>query len=157
MAAYQKYTRIVAGQFVTVSMSTPTDAQDAGDVIAATQVVAGCAPANDVPMVLNSVTIIDTDDQKAAVSLILFDANTTLGTEDSAPDIDDTEALTVQGIVEVAAADYKDLGGASVAHRSGLGLVLRPVTGTDDIYMALMSSGTPTYASGVLTVRLGFL
>lgn len=146
-------------RFVTVSMTVPTDAQDAGDVIAATQIVAACTPGNDLCGTLHSATIIDTDDQKAALSLIFFDANTALGTEDAAPDIDDTEALTLQGFpIEFAVADYKDLGGASYAGRSGIGMIVKPATGTDDIYMAILLGGAAaTYASGIITVRLGFL
>lgn len=149
----------ICPRFVTVSMTVPTDAQDAGDVIAATQVVATCCPGNDIPTTLHSVTIIDTDDQKAALYLVFLDANTTLGTEDVAPDIDDTEALTLQGApIDFAVADYKDLGGASYAGRNGLGMVLKPATGTDDVYMAIVLGGVAaTYASGVITVRLGFI
>jgi hypothetical protein len=146
-------------KYVTVTMTTATDAQDAGDVIAATQVVATCTRGDDMMSILHSVTLIDVDDQKAKLRLVLFDANTSLGTEDSAPDIDDTEVLTVQGFVDIAVADYYDLGGASVAHKSNLGIVVKPASGTDDIYMAIYSpdTSTPTYAGGAITVRMGFI
>jgi hypothetical protein len=146
-------------QFVTVSFTTPTSALAAGDVAAATQVVASCTRANDTHAILNSITLIDTDDQKAKLRLMLFDANTALGTEDAAPDIDDTEVLTVQGYVDIAVTDYVDLGGASVVNKSNLGIVVKPATGTDDIYAALYTpdTSTPTYASGIITVRMGFI
>lgn len=144
-------------RYVTVSMTTPTDAQDAGDVIAATQIVAACTPANDVPAILHSATLIDTDDVGVNIKAVFFSANTTLGTEDSAPDIDDTEALTVLGIVDFAAADFVDLGGSKYNTKSNLGLAVNPATGTDDIYMALYSPTGGTWASGVITVRLGFI
>lgn len=146
-------------QYVTVSMTTPTSALAAGDVYAATQVVATCTQANDVCAVLHSCTVIDTDDQKATLRIVIFDANTALGAEDAAPDIDDTEILTVQGHITVEATSYVDLGGASYAHQSNLGMVVKPATGTDDIYIAIYghAASTPTYASGVLTVRLGFI
>jgi hypothetical protein len=146
-------------QYVTVTMTTPTGALAAGDVYAATQVVATCTQANDVLAVLHSMTLIDVDDQKAALRVVLFDANTALGTEDAAPDIDDTEVLTVQGTIDVAVADYIDLGTSSVVHKSNLGIVVKPATGTDDIYMAIYGhlTSTPTYAGGALTVRLGFI
>lgn len=149
----------VPTKFVTVSMTTPTDAQDAGDVVAATQIVAACTPGNDLNAILQSVCVIDTDDQKALLTLVFFSANTALGTEDSAPDIDDTEALTVLGTVQIVAADYIDLGGASIANIKNVGLAVTPASGTDDIYMAIYThaTSTPTYASGVLTVRLGFI
>jgi hypothetical protein len=146
-------------KYVTVTMTTATDAQDAGDVIAATQVVATCTRGDDMPAILHSVTLVDVDDQKANLRLVLFDANTSLGTEDSAPDIDDTEVLTVQGIVDIAVADYIDLGTSSVVHKSNLGIVVKPASGTDDIYMAIYTPAVsaPTYATGALTVRMGFI
>lgn len=146
-------------QFVTVSMTTPTDAQDAGDVVAATQVVAACTPGNDFKALLQSVTVIDTDDQKANLRIVFFSANTALGTEDSAPDIDDTEILTILGWVDVLVADYVDFGANSVAHKSNVGIVVTPATGTDDIYMAIYThtASTPTYPSGIITVRLGLI
>jgi hypothetical protein len=147
----------VATRFVTVSMTTPADAQDAGDVIAATQIVAACTPANDVPSVLQSACLIDTDDVGVNIKAVFFSANTTLGTEDSAPDIDDTEALTVLGIVDFAAADYVDLGGSKYNTKTGIGLAMVPASGTDDVYMALYSPTGGTWASGVITVRLGFI
>lgn len=145
-------------QFVTVSMTTPIGALGAGDVVAATQVVAACTRANDVAAFLDSITLIDTDDQKAILTAVFFSADTALGTEDAAPDIDDTEALTILGSVEFIVADYIDLGGASYATKKNVGLAVLPATGTDDIYMALYTplTSTPTYASGIITVRLGF-
>lgn len=145
-------------QLVTVSMTTPTDALDAGDVVAATQVVTSATRFADAPAELYSLTVIDTDDQKAILTCVFFSANTSLGTEDSAPDIDDTEALTILGSVEIVAADYIDLGGASYATKKNIGLIVSPASGTRNIYMAIYTpvTSTPTYASGVVTARLGF-
>jgi hypothetical protein len=144
-------------RFVTMTMTVPSDAQDAGDVIAATQIVAACTPANDVPGVLHSATLIDTDDVGVNIKAVFFSANTALGTEDSAPDIDDTEALTVLGIVDFAAADYVDLGGSKYNTKTNIGLAVVPATGTDDIYMALYSPTGGTWSSQAITVRLGFI
>jgi hypothetical protein len=148
---------IPATKFVTVTMTTPSDAQDAGDVIAATQIVAACTPGNDLPGLLQSACLIDTDDVGVNIKAVFFSANTTLGTEDAAPDIDDTEALTVLGIVDFAAADYVDLGGSKYNTKTNIGLAMVPATGTDDVYMALYSPTGGTWASQAITVRLGFI
>ena len=147
----------VSPRQVTVTMTMETTALDAGDVSAATQIVAACTPGNDICGVLHSISISDPDDQKAALTFIVFNANTTLGTEDAAPDIDDTELLTCQSFVEIATTDYKDLGTGSIATVNNLGRIVKPATGTDDIYIAIMNTATPTYAGGALTVHLGFL
>jgi hypothetical protein len=146
-------------KFVTVAFTANADAVDVGDVVAATQAVAACTRGDDMPGILHSLTLITPQDVKAKLRIVLFDANTALGTEDAAPDIDDTEILTVQGMVDIAVADYVDLGGASVAHKSNLGIVVKPATGTDDIYAAIYTpdTSTPDYAGGDITVRFGFI
>jgi len=60
--------------------------------------------------------------------------------------------------VENVVADYIDAGGVSYVCKENIGLVLPPAVGTRDIYMALYTpaTSTPTYASGIITVRLGF-
>ena len=144
-------------KYVTVDMTAETTAVDAGDVVAATQVVAACTPGNDVPAVLHSICLIDPDDQGAELTLVFMSANTTLGTEDAAPDIDDTEAQTVLGTYTIATTDYKDLGANKVATIRNVGLPVLPASGTDDIYMAIYATATPTYAGGHIYVRLGFI
>jgi hypothetical protein len=145
-------------QFVTVSMTTPTDAQDVGDVVAATQVVTNATEAINVPAMLESITVIDTDDQKAILTAVFFDADVAFGTEDSAPSISDANSLNILGSVEFVVADYIDVGGASYATKKNVGLIVSPAAGTRNIYMALYTpaTSTPTYASGIITVRLGF-
>jgi hypothetical protein len=145
-------------RYVTQTFAIQTTALDTGDVIASTQVIANACPAADVPVELVSMVFIDVDDQKAIASVVFFDDDTVLGTEDSAPDIDDTEALTVQGVIAMAVADYVDLGGASVVTKTNIGLILKPKSGMRDVYAALYTpaTSTPTYAGGAITVRYGF-
>lgn len=147
----------VPTKYVTVSMSTPAGAMAAGDVIAATQIVAACTSGNDIPGLLQSAVLIDTDDVGANIKAVFFSANTSLGAEDAAPDIDDTEALTQLGVVNFAAADYEDLGASKSNTKTNIGLGVIPASGTDDIYMALYSPTGGTWASQVITVRLGFI
>jgi hypothetical protein len=146
-------------RFVTVSMTTPTDALDAGDVVAATQVVSNVTKVKGRAAVLSNLTLIDTDDQKANLNVVFFNANTSLGTEDAAPDIDDTEVLTVVGYVSILSTDWLDLGGAAVVTKNSLNIVLPTATDSDDLYMAIYTpaTSTPTYASGIITAKLGFL
>jgi hypothetical protein len=145
-------------RYVTQTFAVQTTALDTGDVIASTQVITNACPAADVPVELVSFVLIDVDDQKALCNVVFFDDDTSLGAEDGAPDIDDTEALTFQGLVAIAAADYIDLGGASVVTKLNVGLILKPKSGTRDVYAALYTpaTSTPTYAGGAITVRYGF-
>lgn len=148
-----------------VSLTTPTGALADGDVMAATQEIASFFTENGGRGVLQSVVAIDTDDQGIAFDLVFFNANTSLGTEDSAPDIDDTEVLTVLGIVSIGVDDeaspyhspFIDLGANRVATRNGIGLHMEAGAATTSVWVAAITRGTPTYASGVVTVKLGFL
>lgn len=149
-----------AGAFIDVISVTPTvlnaDALDAGDVAFDSAEVAGAVRVSAGKSLLQSLVVIDRDDQKAQLRLVFLGANTSLGTKDSAPDIDDTEALDVLGTIEVAAADYIDLGANSVATIRNIGLLLKPTTGTS-VWVAAFTSGTPTYTTGGLRLKLGLI
>lgn len=142
---------------LTVSLTVPTGALTAGDVLAATQEIANFMRVNGGTAMLHSVVVVDTDDQGAEIDLTFFDANTSMGAEESAPDIDDTEILTMRGGVNIATTDYKDKGGSKVATKTNIGLMLKAGTLDTSMWIAATTPGTPTYASGVVTVLLGLL
>lgn len=146
-------------QYVDVTLTTDTSAYASGDLIADTQIVAVATRANDAKAVLHSITIIDQDDQKAALYIYLLSANVSMGTENAAPSISDANALEILGPpIAIAVADYYDLGGVSIAGKDSIGKIVKPATGTDDVYVAVVNgTGTPTYTASGLKLRLGFL
>jgi hypothetical protein len=81
-----------------------------------------------------------------------------LGTENSAPNISDTDAQGLQRICNIASGDYIDLGGCRIATVTGLGLVVEAAEGTTTMYIgAITRGGTPTYAASDLTLQIGLL
>ena len=140
---------------VTVVLTLSTDAYADGDVLAATQEVAGAVSVNGGSGVIQSIVIQDDDDQAGILDLIFFDANTSIGTENSAISMADND--TVTGIQEVVAADYVDMINSQVAHFENVGIVIKGASGTTSIYMAAASRDTKTYTAAGLTVRLGIL
>jgi hypothetical protein len=145
-------------QYVDVTFTLDTSAYGSGDLIADTQVITNACPAAGVPAVLHSVHLIDEDDQKVAVDLVFFDANVSMGTENSAPSITDANGRSCLGVVSIAAGDYKDLGGVAIATKDSIGKVVKPATGTADIYVAIVSNAsTPTYTASGLRGRFGFI
>ncbi len=145
-------------QYVDVTLSLDTSAYGSGDLIADTQAVASAVYQNNAKGVIQSVTVVDEDDQKAAIDIYFLSANNTLGTENSAPSISDANARDILGFVSVAAADYKDLGGVSVACKTGVGIVVKPATDTTTIYVAVVSNAsTPTYTASGVKLRIGVL
>lgn len=141
---------------ITIDATVDTNALADGDVAFATQEVAGFSTAADITSILQSVTVIDPDDQGIGIDLIFFSGNTTLGTENSAPDIDDTEVLTVIGRVQVGAGSFYDLVANRVACVYGIGLPMKAGTG-GSIWMAGIARGAPTYAGGHIYIKLGVL
>lgn len=144
--------------FVDVTLTLDTSAYTAGDVLAATQVVSNAVPVADGVTILQSIALTDINDQGAAFDLHFFSANQSLGAENGAPDIDDTEVLDYLGTVAIGTADWIDLGGAKVACIKNIGLTVKAASGTRDIYVgAVNGAGTPTYTASGLKLRLGFL
>jgi len=134
-----------------VTLSLDTSAYTAGDVLAATQ-----SFDLEQAAVLQSLVVIDKDDQKAALDLWFLDADVAIGAENSAPNLSDANAVNLLGRIPVAGADYFDFGGVSLAVYRDLYLPLRPALGTKLSYIAAVNgAGTPTYTAAGLVIRLG--
>ncbi len=140
-----------------VTLSTDTVAYASGDLIADTQQIDAALRVSDGKGVLQSITIIDEDNQGVALYILIMRTSTSLGTENSVPNISDANLTAgLIGIVPVATTDYITLSGAKVACIKNIGLPIQAVTGTDDIYIAVLNAtGTPTYTATGLEMVLG--
>jgi len=141
---------------VTVTCSLPTGALTANDVMFDTQEIAGAARTSGGQVILESVTVLDKDDQGAEFDLLFLDANTSIGTEDSAVSISDSDAEDIVGIVNVAEADYADLINSQVATVKGIGLEMQ-ASGSTSLYVAGVTRGTPTYTASGVIIKFAFL
>ena len=106
---------------------------------------------------LMSITAQDLDAQNSALELILWSSNPVTSTlnNDATIDIADAELPFHCGSANVAATDYKSYTDNSVGTVRNIGL---PV-GTDtqnDLWMTLVSRGTPTYTADGLSLILTF-
>lgn len=143
-------------RLVDVTLTLDTNAYTAGDVLAATQLVENAVRDKNQIDTLESLVVIDEDDQGAAFDIYFFSANSALGTENAAPNISDADARNLLAIVSVGTGDYKDVGGAKVAFFRDLGILLKPATDTTNIYVGVVNgAGTPTYTAAGLKLRLG--
>ena len=142
-----------------VTLTCDTAVYADGDVLAATQEVAGVCE-NGYPVALWSVALLDKDDQGAALDIYFLRTNVSIGTENAAAGITDAVADEVLTVVSIAAADYTDMGSSQFAIKNagddGMGVVLFP-DGGDSIWVAAESGGTGTYTAAGLTLKLGFL
>ena len=143
---------------VTIAPTLAAEAHSAGDLLFDSTEVANAVRANGSTAIVESITVIDKGDQKAEINLIFANAATDFGAPGGVPDPDDTEALTVLGIVNVASTDYVDLGANSVATVKNIGLLLKAGAATTSVYLAGVAVGTPTPAStSDLQISIGFL
>lgn len=139
-----------------VTMSCDTSAYASGDVIADTQVLSGFFRATDGTATIQSITIVDEDDQGVALDVHFLQSNVAMGTENAAPSITDANARYSLGFIAVGTGDYKDLGGARVACVKNVGLPVKAATGTQDLYVAIVNgAGTPTFTASGLKLRIG--
>ena len=143
----------------TLAMTTDTAAYASGDLIADTQQLDAFFRKTDGTGVINSINIVDKDAQGVAFYIVVMKTSTSLGTENSAPNISDANmAAGFQGIVTLAASDYKTISGAKVATIRNIGLPVKAVAGTDDIYVAILNAtGTPTFTATGLELSFGVL
>lgn len=123
-----------------------------GDLLEVTKVVQRAGDS----AILQSVSVIDVDDQGAGLDLVLFDRSVTLSAKNAVWNTSDADMLFAQGLIRVAAADFIDLGGNRIATKPLLGLGVKPNSGTS-LYLGTLSQGTGTYTAAGLVVVLSFL
>ena len=143
---------------VTVTPTCDTSAYGSGDLIFDSTAVANAVRAVGGHCVLHSVVVHDKADQGVAFTLVILNAATDMGTLNSAPDPDDTEAGTIIGWVPIAATDYIDVGASDVACVRGIGLGLKAGAATTSLYIAgVNGTGTPTWGASDLVITLYFM
>ncbi len=143
---------------ITVTPTLDTSVYASGDTLFATTAITGAVRANDERSVLMSIAVIDKDDQKPAVRILFFKSNVTFGTANAAPSISDSDAANYLGHVDIASADYVDLGGVSVACARGVNILLESASGTTTVYCAgMLTSGAPTHTASGLVFNIGLV
>lgn len=108
------------------------------------------------PAYINSLTVTDFDDQGAALDFAFFDRDPgNLGTLNATCSWSDTQSEYIQAGIPVAAADYIDWGDQQTANPDFNTRKVRSAEGGTSIWVAAVSNGTPTYASGKLLLHVG--
>jgi hypothetical protein len=134
--------------------SLDTSAYADGDVVFDTEAVT-LMSANDHYAELIGLSVIDKDDQKQSLEIYFFNASNSLGTENSAPSISDANAAYYLGHAAISAAEYRDLGGVSVAFAYlDKPMVLKSISGASTVGVAGITRGAPTHTASGLVIRL---
>jgi hypothetical protein len=148
-----------------ITMSADTSILASGDIIADTQQYDAFFRKADGTGVINSITITEKDAQGAAYYILIHRTSTSLGSENSGPNITDANFVAgIQHIIAVATTDFVAVAssgtgsGTKVATLKNLGLPVMAVSGTDDLYFSILNAtGTPTYASGEIQLGIGVM
>lgn len=157
---YNSASKGVGGyKLVDVTFTPDTSALAAGDLAADTQEIANCFDLIDQVGTLDSLLLIDEDDNATAPNLDVWflDSSGSLGTENSAPSATDAVIRTVLGKVSVVTADWSDLGGAKVANIKNIGLIVKSASNSRSLYAAVVcgATTTPTFTAAGIKARLG--
>lgn len=140
----------------TFTPSTVTGAQTAEDILFATEEITTVGLSTGKIVALHQIVVSDIDDQGDAQTLFWFNANTSLGTEGSVPDIDDTEILTCIGQSAIASGDWKDVGANRIA-TIRFNPPVRMATGASgSLWVAGNTQGTPTHTASGLQFQFTF-
>lgn len=146
------------GDIITVTPTLDTSIYASGDVLFTTTAISNAVRANDGIAQLQSLVIVDKDDQKPEIALKFWSSNVTYGAFNGVPSISDSEAIFCLGRVNIVTADYDDDGGVSTAFKDNIGKMLKPASGTRTIYITgKLTSGTPTHTASGLVIRLALL
>lgn len=151
-----KEVRIGQRTVIEVTLSLDTNQYADGDVLAATQEIANAVRGAGTG-VIESVVLLDKDDQGAALDLVFLRSNVAIGTENEAVSISDANADEIVGVIEVAAGDYVDLVGSQIVAKNNLGLTFQAVASATSLYVAAISRGTGTYTASGVTLKIGIV
>lgn len=140
-----------------VTLVLDTNVYATGEVLVVPQEIVGVFPEAGGKRLLQSIMLLDEDDQAQALDLIFLNADATLGTINAAVSISDADARKIIGVVEVAAADYVDLVNSQVAVKSAVGQVLKAASDSASLWVGAVSRGTGTYTAAGIRLKLGFV
>lgn len=133
-----------------------TSAYSSGDVVGGL-VNLGALRAISATAVLKSLVVLDSANQKAALTILLF-SGLPAGTftDNGALVLSAADLALVVAKVNVLASDYETVASRAIAQLD-LSLVLKGLDGTRNLYMVIVTTGTPTYTALCLKIRFGIL
>jgi hypothetical protein len=149
--------QIGSGDLVDVTLSTLAVTYAIGQVLADTQAITGVMRINAGAAMLESVEIIDAAAQSQALDLVFLRTNVSIGTENIALSISDTNALEILGIVKINSTDYISLTTSSIALANFNPFILKSGSISTSIYVAAISRGTGTYGTTSLALKVGIV
>tara|TARA_Y100000401_G_C8157335_1_gene142516 strand:+ start:16 stop:516 length:501 start_codon:yes stop_codon:yes gene_type:complete len=107
--------------------------------------------------IIQSITIIDDDDQGTSLDLVFQTDSTSLGTKDAAVSIDSGNEDDILGFVSVS--NYFDGINFQVGTKTNIGLVVKAASDTKSIFIAGVNrnGGSVTHTASGLKIKIGIV
>lgn len=137
-------------------LALDTSAYASGDVLGGLLEVTNAVISAAGTGTIQSITVIDADDQGQPFDIVFFNQSVTMASANSAWAVSDADMANALGLVRVESADYVDLGGNRIATKDGLSIGIQPASGTS-IYAGTISRGAGTYTASGLRLVLSIL
>ena len=142
---------------VSITPVLDTAAYADGDLLFDSTLLADAIRQNGGVSRLESITIVDEEDQGQPLDIYFTTVTADWGTLNSAPSpADATASAIVIGRVAIASGDWADIGGQKVACVRSLGLLLKALASGTDLYCFGVSRGTGDYDADSLVFKFGF-
>lgn len=145
------------GDVISVDLTLDTNAYADGDVLADFQELTNFVRTVGGRGIIQSITVLDKDDQGLAFDILSSPSAVSLGAENAAPSISDTDAAGVQRVVRVETTDYIDLGGCKIATKTNIGLEIEAAADSRSVYIGAIIRGAGTYSATGIRLRFGLI
>jgi hypothetical protein len=142
---------------ITITPTLDTSAYAAGDLFFDTTAITSAVTANGGVAILNSIHILDEDDQGPTLQFVFLDTNNSLGTINAAPSISDTNARKIIGTISNAIGTWIDIGDCRIMTITNIGMVLKADAASSNLHVAAITSSVTTQTASGVRVQLGFL
>tara|TARA_R110002020_G_scaffold350620_1_gene564006 strand:- start:977 stop:1483 length:507 start_codon:yes stop_codon:yes gene_type:complete len=144
---------------IDVTLTTDAEAHANNDVIAQSIEIANAVSVLGGSAIIQSIMLLDEDDEAPAVDLVFQTDNTALASDEGeVVNISDANARDILGFVNVS--NYTDLVGCQVATKTNIGLVVKAASTTRSIWVHCINRSGGTYTPAATTdlkMRIGIV
>ena len=135
---------------IDVTLTTDAEAHADNDVIAQSIEIPNAVAVNGGSAIIQSIMILDEDDEAPSIDLIFQTDNTALASDEGeVVNISDADARDILGFVNVS--NYTDLVGCQVATKTNVGLVVKAASTTKSIFVHAVNRSGGTYTPAATT------
>jgi len=141
---------------IDLDCSLDTNLYSGGDVFFDTQELPNATRINGGYTTLQNFIVNDEDNQGVDFDLIFLNANNSLGTENSVPNISDVDARTIITKIPIIVTDYYSLGGLKIANPNIIPKLMKSASGSTSLFVGGIINGSGTYSGSGIKIKFFF-